>query len=706
MGAAYQPASAPPRGGPQPPRDKAPISGGYLEKTLSGDTLRQTLCLLGVIAFLLSGCSDDGTYVATLTEPTSTSRLVPGSSVDMSVSLRNDGTATWKPGEVQVLLQDTAGWTGRTLTLEQKTKPGEVGTFRGPVAVPGQPGLHTLKWMAWHKQTPFGNPAEVKAEVTCSDGVFCNGEERFANGTCVSGPPPCDDETACTADACDEQKQTCSHTPSAECAVCLQDGPVCTPDCAGKECGDDGCGGECGTCPSGQGCAQTLFQCKPETQPGTCRSPLPLLADGIPLVGDHTIEGDTSGGLHQAVPSCNSTSTAVETVYTFTTTEKLGLEARSSGYDTVLHLRKKRTADGAADCLDNTPSKTVACSDDSAPPGDYGSRITVALEPGTYYLIVDGFDNTQSGPFKLSVRFAKDGCVPKCDGVYCGGDDGCGGNCGVCGDGETCLKGRCLPSPCFPQCDGKECGDDGCGGQCGFCPGEKLCVVATGRCDSFAACDNMRPTCNPGCSPAEFCGTDCQCHLVDAPLPDLVVDEKRLRDEILFDNVYVTENSCAKQEACVTGTGLRRVLRFSVEAVNQGNATLTVPPPANRPDLFTFSPCHGHFHFSGFASYALLDLEGHTLLTGRKQAYCMEDTERIAAGPKVACNKEYNCDNQGIQRGWSDLYGNTLDCQWLDITDVAPGNYQLQVSLNPARAFQEVTLDNNITTIPVTIPPP
>lgn len=27
-----------------------------------------------------------------------------------------------------------------------------------------------------------------------------------------------------------------------------QDAPPCTPNCAGKDCGDDGCGGTCGTC--------------------------------------------------------------------------------------------------------------------------------------------------------------------------------------------------------------------------------------------------------------------------------------------------------------------------------------------------------------------------------------------------------------------------------------------------------------------------
>lgn len=52
---------------------------------------------------------------------------------------------------------------------------------------------------------------------------------------------------------------------------------------------------------------------------------------------------------------------------------------------------------------------------------------------------------------------------------------------------------------------------------------------------------------------------------------------------------------------------------------------------------------------------------------------------------------------------WSDLYGNALDCQWLDVTGFA-GTYQLRVTVNPARAFEEGSFDNNTTTVPVTIP--
>ena len=229
-------------------------------------------------------------------------------------------------------------------------------------------------------------------------------------------------------------------------------------------------------------------------------------------------------------------------------------------------------------------------------------------------------------------------------------------------------------------------------------------VTATGACKAFLECDHDRPVCKTACSSQEFCGTDCECHRSRDAAPDLVISRERLANEILFDAIDVSATSCSVAEACVGGTGLRRLLRFSVEAMNQGQADLNVPAPDARPDLFHFSTCHGHYHFEGFARYALLDMAGNPVLFGSKQAYCMEDTQRIADGPGVQCEKKYDCTNQGIQAGWSDLYGNALDCQWLDITDIAPGDYQLSVTVNPGHQFEETSFDNNTATVPVTIP--
>jgi hypothetical protein len=68
------------------------------------------------------------------------------------------------------------------------------------------------------------------------------------------------------------------------------------------------------------------------------------------------------------------------------------------------------------------------------------------------------------------------------------------------------------------------------------------------------------------------------------------------------------------------------------------------------------------------------------------------------------CTARYTCVSQGIQAVWADLYGADLDCQWIDITDLPPGSYELVVSVNLSRTFEEVTFDNNTTTVPVTIP--
>jgi hypothetical protein len=49
-------------------------------------------------------------------------------------------------------------------------------------------------------------------------------------------------------------------------------------------------------------------------------------------------------------------------------------------------------------------------------------------------------------------------------------------------------------------------------------------------------------------------------------------------------------------------------------------------------------------------------------------------------------------------------YGWSLDCSWLDITDLAPGTYVLVIETNPARVFPEVSFDNNKQSVIVTIP--
>jgi hypothetical protein len=412
-----------------------------------------------------------------------------------------------------------------------------------------------------------------------------------------------------------------------------------------------------------------------------------------------TVNGDTSEGVHINTPKCNSASTARERIYYFTVPagKTVGVDIRSIGYDTVLELTKD-------ECGSHSSEHFVACSDDATPPSNLGSRVSALLTEGKYFVMVDGYSGVDYGEFTLELRF-RENCEPSCEGRFCG-SDGCGGTCGECGSDESCSGfNRCLANDCQPMCNATVvCGDDGCEGDCGTCDTDsgELCVFDTRSCKVFPICDHMRPECT-GCTGSQYCGSDCECYETSAGVPDLVINADKLRSEIIFETKTFDSASCAVYEKCVDELGERRLMRFTVEVINQGLAALTAPPPGTNPQLFQWSPCHGHFHFTQFAEYYLLSSDGNVVKSGRKQAYCMLDSHLILEGPDVPCKGPYTCSEQGISSGWSDVYGNDLDCQWLDVTGLEPGDYQLYIAVNSERLFHEMSFENNDATIQLTL---
>jgi hypothetical protein len=186
--------------------------------------------------------------------------------------------------------------------------------------------------------------------------------------------------------------------------------------------------------------------------------------------------------------------------------------------------------------------------------------------------------------------------------------------------------------------------------------------------------------------------------------PDIFVDESELEPEI--DTINVGQDSCELIEMCVGGTGQRTVLRFNTYTPNIGSRDMGMGVPSNHLDLFHYSDCHEHYHFDHYAAYELLDESG-VVATGHKQAFCLIDLEPWAWLDDPG---QFDCGNQGISRGYADIYGSYLPCQWIDVTGVPSGTYTLRIALNSpppgttTPIINESNYENNISEIEVEIP--
>ena len=160
-----------------------------------------------------------------------------------------------------------------------------------------------------------------------------------------------------------------------------------------------------------------------------------------------------------------------------------------------------------------------------------------------------------------------------------------------------------------------------------------------------------------------------------------------------------TDDDCEVQEHMIAA-GSHRLLRFSTESRNIGGSDMVMGSPEGNPN-FEFQECHGHYHFKGFAAYVLKDKTGFIVAQGRKVSFCLEDVRRW--DPSAPKDSKFTCEEQGIQAGWSDIYDGGLPGQWIDITGILAGDYDLEITINPEHVIDEADYSNNTTVVPVTI---
>jgi hypothetical protein len=294
---------------------------------------------------------------------------------------------------------------------------------------------------------PEGGCQFVPNEAPCDDGDACTVGDVCAASECVSGADEldCADSNGCTDDSCDPQSGCVYLNNQMDC----DDGSVCTLG--------DACAG--GVCVSGEG----TMDCDDDN---VCTDHSCDALDGcVHNDNEADCEGGTcSGGA--CVPSCEPT------IYG---TAGIGV---NNGWNcaTVCNNLGGTTVDWV-----NVQEQIDYC---------------VLLHPGASHFI--------KNPSNFSYPIYEpqnDNCKVNQNGAQSQGFTGNGTP--QYGDQILC---RCeVDCPCTPDCSNKECGDDGCGGSCGTCPEGQGC--------SNFLCDD----CAPGSKSFTYSGT-----IESFQLPDCV----------------------------------------------------------------------------------------------------------------------------------------------------------------------------------------
>jgi hypothetical protein len=121
---------------------------------------------------------------------------------------------------------------------------------------------------------------------------------------------------------------------------------------------------------------------------------------------------------------------------------------------------------------------------------------------------------------------------------------------------------------------------------------------------------------------------------------------------------------------------------------------------------------HHHFHLQHVAKYSLWNAtKTAEVAPAQKVGFCLEDSEHIE--PKVGPTYPVYADNvapfrdfcqryrpnatslyEGISPGWRDVYGSELAFQWVEVSNVLPGEYWLREDVNPDGFVKESSEPN------------
>ena len=302
----------------------------------------------------------------------------------------------------------------------------------------------------------------------CGDGV-------------VSSPETCDDSNTTSGDGC---SATCQQEQTADCGNGQLDANEdCDDNNATPNDGCTACNVDAGwTCNNAEPSVCTMV-----TQAtGACTAPftVTLAANGDGDLEGHAIGDTTSASNMFATGDCNGGDVGGGNDHTYTFTLATAADVLITGPETPAFDMAIRLTTAACTQATMVPDDAGGdgCSDDDPEFLQY-----INLPAGTYYLTVDGYDNTEAGAYDVTiVAFAMSTCGngivdlgEECDDNDVMAGDGCDARCDV-EPGYVCTEADAnSPSVCVESCgngtfesDLEECEyvvgvtDDVCTAQC------------------------------------------------------------------------------------------------------------------------------------------------------------------------------------------------------------------------------------------------
>jgi uncharacterized protein YjdB len=153
---------------------------------------------------------------------------------------------------------------------------------------------------------------------------------------------------------------------------------------------------------------------------------------------------------------------------------------------------------------------------------------------------------------------------------------------------------------------------------------------------------------------------------------------------------------------------LQRLFTTSAEETNRERAHVDEPSSAEL--IYSSGDGHHHWHLQKVAKYSLWNsAKTAEVAPAMKVGFCLDDSQHVESsiGPASAvytdatgrdfCMKYQPYATslfEGISPGWRDIYDSSLAFQWVDVSNVLPGEYWLREDVNPLGVVKETGGEN------------